>query len=464
MPANRLTHQESGARRSDDASAGPAAGPASAGPAFWFGGASRSETVLLALLCLLIVSLNFSGVDWDLRAKIQNGFFKFPNIIIGAACLAAVAVFLSRRLTWSRTPLAVLLAAYLLAAWGGWPEAGDKRLFIVFLLLLLRGYAVIFCLAVLPATKRTLAALSSAVVATGVLGSVIAIAQESYFAFSGRTTFLWFVFAPRHFLGWHPFGLDLIRVSALATDPNYFGLLPAAALVILILGSSKRWRSWYWPLAAFACAVTVFLTFSRGVWLGLTCLVLVRLARAAAAAVRSRKVPGTLLVGSLAAILICGAAAGTAVFHSLNDMSASVSLTTRRMILADSLRTFAGHPWFGVGLGNNVNYDWFGRVPHNLILEIATGTGLLGLLVWVGIAALLIRQIAAIRRRDVRTGNILEGLAVVVAAAGLTLDLTTVPIFWVLIGAIDHAYRAYCLPAPDPAAPRAVRSKTPTYD
>lgn len=78
-------------------------------------------------------------------------------------------------------------------------------------------------------------------------------------------------------------------------------------------------------------------------------------------------------------------------FKSIEDLTKDVSIVQRLRILKGGLAMFADHPFLGVGIGNFVTHsqDYCNtirpRVAHNSYLEIATETGILGLVLFMSL-------------------------------------------------------------------------------
>jgi putative inorganic carbon (HCO3(-)) transporter len=166
--------------------------------------------------------------------------------------------------------------------------------------------------------------------------------------------------------------------------------------------------------AAFAMVVTVVLTGSRGGAVGLAVMMLVLVVRS----VRVRpSIAAGALVATLAAIPLAPQTFWTrviSIFDGSKDQTGSRQ--ARIDLLEEGWRVFVEHPVTGVGAGQFVNYNppdrreaW--HVTHNAFLEVATETGILGLvpflvfLVSGCLAPGAARRALRVRRRRIRPGE-----------------------------------------------------------
>ncbi len=248
--------------------------------------------------------------------------------------------------------------------------------------------------------------------------------------------------------------VDDWRIKGPLDDPNFYAQLMvvvfALALDRSIAESSRVARSMA-LLCAIVAALTVVFTFSRGGLVAMATVVVV-------IALVHRPAPRTVLVGlvllvGLVAVLpssytdrlgqlttALDPAAGSAV-------RADPSVTGRSSELQAGLRMFVDHPVVGVGAGNyEARYQEYSRVigldprredreAHNLFVEVAAETGLLGL---AAFGALLVLAAQALFR-SARTSDRM-GLAGALAAALTGYLVTAIFLhaaysrtFWILL-------------------------------
>jgi putative inorganic carbon (hco3(-)) transporter len=197
-------------------------------------------------------------------------------------------------------------------------------------------------------------------------------------------------------------GVDDYRIAGPIGDPNYY----AQIIVILIpiafefLLTEKKWFARIIAfLALLVCSLTIIFTFSRGGFFAfavvIACLILYH-----------KLHPIYIILTLLFLILIffflpnnytSRLGTITDVLSGQMDVRDEASLSGRLSEFIAAGQMFADHPIFGVGVGNYpAYYDQYAVIigldinsgphqPHNLFLEIAAETGILGLTVFLGI-------------------------------------------------------------------------------
>ncbi len=123
------------------------------------------------------------------------------------------------------------------------------------------------------------------------------------------------------------------------------------------------------------------------------------------------------------------------------------SSNIRLQLWSVSVKIFADHPWFGVGLWNFPKYmhrylppgvDLDFVVPHNTYLEVAVELGSVGLLLFVALLALSLWNLGRMRRAAIAakdayysalTGSLSSGL-VGFGVAALFLSAKHAKVFW----------------------------------
>ena len=226
----------------------------------------------------------------------------------------------------------------------------------------------------------------------------------------------------------HIFGdVSELRPAGPVGDPNYYARIlvlafPAAAF--LGIGRRSRRERLGWLIAAGLIALGILCPYSRGGMLTLGAIVFLL--------VLVRRLPvnpltvGTALVGLIALIptnvgqrlLTIEALFSGPKAHLVVDPSTE----KRQQLLAVGWRIFADHPLTGVGAGNfGSHYPAYANVvgltsldftpmgvrqyPHNLYLEMATETGVLGLLTFGAAMAIALAALFRSRRTLLARGE-----------------------------------------------------------
>jgi putative inorganic carbon (hco3(-)) transporter len=175
-------------------------------------------------------------------------------------------------------------------------------------------------------------------------------------------------------------------VGGIFGNPNDLALNMVVFLPFAVMWAFRDVPSWKRALAAgcgLAMTVTIVLTRSRGGAVGL-------IATIALLAIGTRRmkpaIAAAVVVGALVAIPLAPASFWDRM-ASITDASKDPtgSRQARIDLLKEGVRVFGEHPLLGVGIGQFVNYDPTGRkqawhVTHNALLQVASETGIAGLL------------------------------------------------------------------------------------
>ena len=392
----------------------------------------RLGAVLNWLIVALFFSFPFSGLDVFLRpihGEIFQFTLKLTNIfvVLGGA-VAVIKLLVAGKIPRIRGPHWVL-AAFALAALTGYFTAVDRQLFFAFYFGLLRGLAIIFLFWAAdqpsPVFRRTLFWAAAACL----LGAAIAVWQEIMVLVIYHAPYLGNITPPPWLTrAWILLeGYPIIRASAFTLEPNYFSLIPATAFILLGSGAVaiKKGRAWLMALALSG----VFLTFSRGAAVGLSVVAVAQFVPWFLARKRSdktsrpSKAPLFWIAATILVVILMIAARGR-----------DRSIEMRTESAAGAVTTVTANATLGVGLGNDIRYDWRGGSVHNFPLEILLSTGVVGLLIWLVFAYLVIQQIRWAWRRDPAFGAAYLQIAVFVGTLSLTLNMLTHPVFWALVG------------------------------
>jgi hypothetical protein len=273
------------------------------------------------------------------------------------------------------------------------------------------------------------------------------------------------------------------RAAGPLGDPNRFAQMLLMALP-LALYLAQRSRSRPSQIAACLCVglllAGVFLSYSRGGILALAVLVAASLGLRL---LRWRQVLPAAVAGILLAIVI---APGTVMrlqtmgrvgdlLSNRNTATADGAVRGRMTEMLAALHVFMDHPVLGVGPGHFAPFysiDYMDnpeiafrprnepRRAHNLYLEIAAETGLVGLIAFMAIAVLLLMRLWRQHRRlladDPAHANLAAAFGLMVLSyltTGIFLQLAFQRYFWMaaaLAGATIQILARRPLPAGEP--------------
>jgi len=208
------------------------------------------------------------------------------------------------------------------------------------------------------------------------------------------------------------------RIAGPNGDPNFFArmlLLAIPPAVILGFQARERWQRRLSLLAAAIVTATLAVTYSRGAMLALAVMTLMMLR-----ALHVRWQSTAIVALALLLVLLLLPASVTERFVTIEQilpgeeetLHPDSSIEERRMLMSVAWMMFGANPLGGVGIANyTTRYDdYVGATssvfrqyeetsdlhfPHNLALELAAETGVIGL---VAFAALLIAAWRALGR------------------------------------------------------------------
>ena len=235
--------------------------------------------------------------------------------------------------------------------------------------------------------------------------------------------------------------------------------------------------------AAVAASLGVALTFSRGAAVGFGLVLVLMIALGYIKPIQ------VFLVGLAIALLMVAVPTYGNRVGSLIDLTSVVagdtsggspdgSVLSRATEGLTALLVFADHPLIGVGPGRFPSYyrlyaDEVGirtlnsdRQAHDLYLHIAAETGILGLVAFLGILALTLRDLIRVRRRWLATrpdiAAMFTGLMLAVITymtTGIFLHLSYARYFWLIMAVAGAAaYLGLRLNEGDPELERAART------
>jgi len=266
-------------------------------------------------------------------------------------------------------------------------------------------------------------------------------------------------------------GIFEARIAGPLGDPNFFAqsLLLAFPLALYLWHAERSWPKRVVALGlAGLSASAVALTYSRGAALTLAAILALWL--------WDRKPSWRTLAGGAVLLALAATFVPSVLYSRLATMREIVpgdhdlvhpdsSFAKRRFLLLGAWGIFQDHPLAGVGAGNFTVYfeeyaDEVGfaaveyddpeqrSYAHNLYLEIASETGLIGLIVFGAVVAWSFRLASAARRRfvearDVYLASLTRGLQVSLAGylvSSLFLHGHHLRYLWLLFALIAAAW------------------------
>jgi O-antigen ligase len=233
------------------------------------------------------------------------------------------------------------------------------------------------------------------------------------------------------------------RPGWVAGDPNMFSASALIVLPLMVYPITHAPRIWQRAGALSCLAVTLFaflLAASRGGFIGLVCMFLWNIHSA------RRRFTAIAVCGLL--LLVCLASPYSPLDRLLKPTDSDIESSNIRLQLwAVSGKIFADHPFFGVGLLNFPKYmhqylppgvDLEFVVPHSTYLEAAVELGSTGLLLFLAVIALSLRDLERMRQAAIAahsayfaslTGGLSSGL-IGFAVAALFLSAKHDKVFW----------------------------------
>jgi O-antigen ligase len=377
-------------------------------------------------LLVLLVYLNVSTVlvaDFGIASILQ------PVILVAAALVFHYRDSF-RPLAALVEPMTVSLLVYLLIAIASSNWAHDLAAADTELSELVKSLLLLVVVASLATSWRSLRRTLIALVCGAVLLSTLTLAQVAI----GNPELQFGGFAGLD--EGHIYGeVNEPRPAGPVGDPNYFArilILAFPAAVFAGIGSRRFVVESRYALAAGVIGLATLFTYSRGGMVTLavvTCLL-----------VAVKRIPLNWMTATAAAIVVLALLPTNvgqrlltieALFQHGSPVSTGVdpSVEKRQHLLAAAFRIFEDNPILGVGVGNfGDRYPRYAKIvglsaidftpiglrqyPHNLYLELATETGLLGLVsflvaMFVTLVSLLrARRSLEMRGEDVNAGTI----------------------------------------------------------
>ncbi len=398
-----------------------------------------------ALVVAVLVGSVFShvGATEDVSFDVQM------LAILALAGLAAVSV--ARGGLHHRVPVglgAVVIYVAVVAASVVW--AYDRSAALGGFASLLKAVVVAFALAVLLDARRLLVAAVWGVLVSGgvIAGAALVNLAVPSFTVVGLTS------GEEHGL----LTADVFRPGGPVGDPNFFSQL---LVVVVALGIERArhapspWARLAAGTVAVLAAAAIALSWSRGGLLALVVVAAMSLPRPDA-----RMWP-VAAIGVVVVLLLAPAAyveRFTATFDAIPGLGSgqtedgAVRGRTSEVIVG--IQQFSDHPVGGVGIGNyeelyleyavgvGLEQRREDRSAHSAPVEVLAETGLLGLVAWSGLLAVVFLGLAETRRRSVEAGavddaRLARGLSVAMVGyliTALFLHGAQPRGFWLLVG------------------------------
>lgn len=440
--------------------------------------------LVVGTLCLLLVLRNpeaglllLVGVLYTNLSEVAVRNYRVPSLLqlLAAAVAASFAIrqLSSRGPAGARPvfdPLLVPLVAYCAVVLASSLVAEDAALADERLSAHLKGVLVFLLVINLTTSREALRRVVWVLVLSGALLGAITLCQ----ALTGSYGHEFFGFG-RVKMAQIVGGVREARLAGPLSDPNFY------AQILVPLVPLALYRLWDEPaahlklLAALGLAAVtgaLVFTYSRGGALA------AGLALALAAVDKKIRLRQVLPCAALIALLLLWAPAefggrletlGRLLPEEDEEaltVSAESSIEQRKLLMRTAWEMFDAHPVLGVGAGNysehfdeyaahvgsaTSSYENFGdrRYPHNLFLEVAAETGVLGLLTFAATVggALLVALAAARRFRragDARAGGLAASIALALVAymaSSLFLHGHYVQYLWLLVALAAAAGR-----------------------
>jgi len=381
-------------------------------------GSVLSSVATAAAIFLLYTNLPVVAYQ---RGLVPKAAAAMVPILLGAAVVHQIIV-LRRPIAVDRTLVAMFgfLAVMLLSAFGakGYDAALDN------ITIYLSEGLVIYLLIrnavrTLPELRRAMVAvlfaaslLGSLTVAQEITGAYrqdfMGLAQRNLEPVGGAAS------PSRHTMG------PGNRAKGSVDEPNRFAqiLLMVSPLgLVLGMNALRRRQAILAGLSVSLLLGGVLFTYSRGAFVVLVVLIMMC---APLRLIRPQRVAGVLLAGAILTPLIApgyaervASIAGAASLFGAGEVEADGATTGRTTSMLAALAAYTDHPVLGVGPGQyaphySVHYQALPEISirertvprraHNLYLEVAAETGTFGLLIFLAIPLLLLRDLEGLRR------------------------------------------------------------------
>ncbi len=235
------------------------------------------------------------------------------------------------------------------------------------------------------------------------------------------------------------------RFSLAGTDPITLGRQAGVGLLLamyLVTSSRTLWVRMGALSALPLLAVGIVASGGRGPVVGVVLGLIVFFAFVGQDPVSRRRIPLTL-VGALAAVvLVSQFVPGEAVNRALSVVTGTgsgVSSNGRSDLWSQAIQAFGAHPFVGLGTGGFASVNPENLYPHNLLLEVGSELGLVGLVPMIGIIMTGGATLVGNWQRSVDLGRARAALVIALFVAAITNamfsgDLSTNGDVWLALG------------------------------
>ena len=386
---------------------------------------------LVGLAGLAVVALSFARPEWGVVVLALVTYTRLSDVAVqfhGTPSVAQPLVFLllvAAAVHWGSLggrvgvsgPMVLVLAMYLALGLASLLYAGDLQATVAALSSYAKDILIALLVVLLVRRPETFLRLVWALLVAGLLLAILSIYQY----FSGSFS--------NNFGGLAQAGLMNIaqaqegyRLGGPIGDPNYFAQVMLVLVPLAVdraRHAGRRGGRMVATVTAALVGLTVVLTFSRGAALAaaVVAVLMVRHFRIRPAVLLVLVVVVALLVPVLPQGYTQRIGSLTQSSTGANGQVADSSLSGRQRTLGAGLRMFADHPILGVGLGNYLGHEpayagsatlstaMGGTPAHNLYVEVAAETGIVGLTLLLLLIAGGFQAVRSSRRRALALGQ-----------------------------------------------------------
>lgn len=368
------------------------------------------------------------------QAEVFRSTIAFQGIALIPAALFGVYLLLRRRLPGGSPldwPLLLFVAVYLLAtaASVAWRVSLESTLILLLAVLVFYALSDLHFLDAVGLQRAFM--LAAAVASLWALRNVAGDYLD------------WLRFAKSTTGGFHLGNLippTVPKVHGVSDHPNILGMTLVLAMPFYVLGACRPGRWWlraFWGLMLFASLWAVFLTLSRGAWIGAAVAIVVTVAGVAVSsrswsiadlrrAVMERSRTRTIIVAGAGVVVLLIIVAGVMIVAGSSARPQWLfreSLSPRRDVFDAGVSIFRDHLILGGGPGTfGLLYpEYSGAFPihavhaHNGFLQVGDDAGLVGL----AALAVLLATLSWVIWQSYRRGNTEQRLLAVACAGAL---------------------------------------------
>jgi O-Antigen ligase len=235
------------------------------------------------------------------------------------------------------------------------------------------------------------------------------------------------------------------RFTLAGTDPITLGRQAGVGLLLamyFLTSSRTLWQRMCALSALPLLAVGIVASGGRGPVVGVVLGLIVFFAFVGQDPVSRRRIPLTLVGGLAAVILVAQFVPGQAASRALSVLTgtgAGVSSNGRSDLWSQAIQAFSTHPFVGLGTGGFASVNPADLYPHNILLEVGSELGLVGLVPMIGIIVTGAATLVGNCRRSVDRGRARSSLVIALFVAALTNamfsgDLSTNGDVWLALG------------------------------